>query len=153
MTQIQFYHLTATPLERALPRLLEKAIAAGFRSLVVCGSEEKAAWLDDVLWTYDGGSFLPHATAKFGQAEAQPVFLAADAAQNPNSATLLAVTDGSSPESLPGYQRVIDIFDGANEEAVARARTRWSAYKQQGHTLSYLRQNASGSWEQKDAAA
>jgi DNA polymerase-3 subunit chi len=148
MTDIQFYHLTATPLERALPRLLEKALAAGYRSLVVCGSEERAEVLDTVLWTYDGGSFLPHGTAKTGEADAQPVYLVPAVEGNPNRADLLAITDGSSPE-CSGYKRVLDMFDGADAEAVAAARARWSAYKAQGHTLSYLRQNENGGWEKQ----
>ena len=37
MTEIGFYHLTQSPLERALPRLLEKAHASGARVVVMAG--------------------------------------------------------------------------------------------------------------------
>jgi len=76
MTAIQFYHLTATPLERALPKLLEKAVAGGFRTLLVDESDARVEQLNQLLWTYDAGSFLPHGSAKDGRAEEQPILLA-----------------------------------------------------------------------------
>jgi len=62
MAEVGFYHLTRAPLERALPRLLEKAREAGYRALVVAASEERVAALDALLWTYDPASFLAHGT-------------------------------------------------------------------------------------------
>ncbi|MED5396188.1 MAG: DNA polymerase III subunit chi, partial [Pseudomonadota bacterium] len=41
MTEIAFYHLERSPLERALPKLLEKTLEAGKRALVVVGSVER----------------------------------------------------------------------------------------------------------------
>ena len=37
MTEIGFYHLTRTPLERALPQLLEKIHGSGARAIVMAG--------------------------------------------------------------------------------------------------------------------
>ena len=75
MTTIQFYHLTATPLERALPKLLEKAYGGGFTTLLVADSEEYVEHLNQLLWTYDPGSFLPHGSVKDGNVEQQPILL------------------------------------------------------------------------------
>ena len=41
MTEIGFYHLTAMPLERALPRLLDRARAADYRIVVRAASEAR----------------------------------------------------------------------------------------------------------------
>ena len=38
MTEIAFYHLQRAPLEKVLPRLLEKTLAAGKRALVILGA-------------------------------------------------------------------------------------------------------------------
>jgi len=51
MTEIGFYHLLATPLERALPKLLELGLKAGFRIVVLAGSAERVDHLDAALWT------------------------------------------------------------------------------------------------------
>ena len=56
MTDIAFYHLTRSPLEAALPKLLEKTLDAGKRAVVVAGSEERVENLNNALWTYSQGS-------------------------------------------------------------------------------------------------
>ena len=55
-----FYHMTRTPLGETLPVLLTKSLGAGWQVLVRPHSEDRAAWLDDFLWTYADDSFLPH---------------------------------------------------------------------------------------------
>ena len=60
VTEIGFYHLTCTPLERALPKLLEKVLASGARAVVRAGSDERVEFLNGALWTYQPASFLPH---------------------------------------------------------------------------------------------
>lgn len=146
MTAIQFYHLTATPLERALPKLLQKAFDGGFKTLVVADSDARVDQLNQLLWTYDPNSFLPHGSEKDGQSEKQPILLSTSAAPK-NDANLLAITDGRMLENAAGFERVLDIFDGGNAEAVASARARWSEYKNAGHEISYFRQTDAGGWE------
>jgi DNA polymerase-3 subunit chi len=148
---VQFYHLTATPLERVLPKLLEKALAGKFRVLLVAGSEDRIEQLNQSLWTYHPGSFLPHGSAKDGHAEEQPIFLSTKI-EAPNHANLLAITDGSVPEKPDAFERIIDIFDGNDSAAVEKARARWTQYKNADASITYLRQNDQGGWEQRAAA-
>ena len=144
MTDIQFYHLLSTSLERALPKLLEKAVAGQYRIVVKVASEEDEERLDTELWTYNPGSFLPHGTRRDGFEAEQPIYITANG-ENPGGATLLVVTDGSpAPE---GYARVLDIFNGVDDAAVQAARGRWSQYKTEGHSLAYIKQTPAGGWE------
>lgn len=161
MTAIAFYHLTATPLERALPKLLEKAYGAGLRCVVRVDSAERVEYLNNLLWTYDPGKFLPHGSAKDGgDPSLHPIFLTHEATLTPtlsqgereqgippNHATVLFITDGSTPESFDGLDRLFDIFDGQNDAALTAARARWKAYKDRGLSLVYHRQTDSGGWE------
>jgi DNA polymerase-3 subunit chi len=150
-TTVQFYHLTTTPVERALPRLLEKAYSGGFRILLVANSEERVEQLNHLLWTYSQQGFLPHGSVKDGNVEKHPILL--DTKIEPrNGAKLLALIDGTMPEKPEAFERIIDMFDGNDPQAVEKARQRWTAYKSAGHTLSYLRQDEKGGWEQKAAA-
>jgi DNA polymerase-3 subunit chi len=41
MAEVGFYHLLSTPLERALPRLLERALGQGHRVVLQAGSAER----------------------------------------------------------------------------------------------------------------
>jgi len=47
---------------------------------------------------------------------------------------------------LRSFKRVFDLFNGRDEEAVKAARTRWSSYKRDGHSLLYWKQDETGRW-------
>ncbi len=153
MTEIAFYHLEKLPLERVLPKLLEKTLEAGKRALVLTGTDDRAEALAGHLWTYDEGSWLPHGTPKDGSPEDQPVWLAAvddNPPLNPNGAQFLFLTDGAASSDVEGFERCFEIFDGADAEAVAAARGRWKAYDKAGHDLTYWRQGDDVRWRKKD---
>ena len=147
MSEVGFYHLLSTPLERALPKLLERARAQGYPIVVRAGSAERVAQLDSVLWTYEEASFLPHGTARDGNAAAQPIWLT-ERDDNPNQVTMLVLIDGIEAGELSGFARCADIFDGNDESGVEAARGRWRRAREAGHDLTYWQQTASG-WERK----
>jgi len=148
MSRIDFYHLLFLPLDRALPKLLEKVVGAGHRAVVLAGSSQRVAHLDDLLWTYEADSWLPHGTARLGQAERQPIWLT-DVEENPNSADVLLLLDGVVPRSFEGNTRCLDLFDGRDEAALQGARERWVRWKAEGHLLIYNQQTEKGGWVEK----
>jgi len=148
LSEIRFYHLQRMRLEAALPKMLERILERGERAVVMLGSEERVEAMAAHLWTYNERGFLPHGTAKDGFAAEQPVWLT-DKDENPNGAQVLLLADGAESARLGEYRLCAEIFDGADEQAVAAARRRWSAYKAAGHSLSYYQQSATGAWEQK----
>jgi len=149
MAEIGFYHLRTTPLERALPSILERALAGGHRVVVLAGSPERVEHLNDLLWTYNDASFLPHGSARDGQAERQPIWLTA-IDENPNRASMLVLVDGAASARLGDYARCCDFFDGNDAAAVTAARARWKAAKEAGHQLVYWEQ-IDGRWEKRAA--
>lgn len=152
MTDIGFYHLRNTPLERALPKLLEKVLGSGARAVVKAGSEERVEALDAVLWLYHANAFLPHGSARDGFAAEQPIWLTIED-ENPNDATVLILTDGAKSASIDGYERCLEMFDGSDADAVAAARRRWKAYTEAGHAVTYWKQTARGGWEKQTDAS
>lgn len=148
MTDISFYHLLHTPLERALPKLMEKVLESGANAVIRAGSTERAEAINGALWTYEPSSFLPHGTERDGLAAEQPIWVTPDD-ENPNAATILVLTDGATSQNLSSYQRCLEMFDGRDEAAVTAARSRWSAYKSGDHTLTYWQQTESGGWTKK----
>ena len=151
MTEIQFYHLLTTPLERALPKLMEKALSANMRCVIRVDSEAMMNRLNDVLWTYQERSFLPHGSVKDKHAEQQPIYITYRD-ENPNSATLLVITDGSQLENPEPYAKVLDIFNGHDDAAVSNARSRWKHYQSTDHKLTYIKQQDGGGWKNMAAA-
>ncbi len=147
-TEVLFYHLDRTPLERVLPDLLEKTLERGWRAVVQASSKERIEALDLALWTYRDGSFLPHGTASDGPPEEQPVFLTTDT-DTLNSATVRFFVDGSDADDLTPFERVVYLFDGRDEAAVSNARSQWSKAKEAGHEVTYWQQSGQGRWERK----
>ena len=148
VVEIAFYQLRRTPLEKALPKLLEKVLERGSRALVLAASEERAEALNAALWTYDQGSFLPHGTARDGRPERQPILLATDDAA-PNGAGIAVMVDGVAPADPGRFERCLDIFDGSDPAALKAARARWRAHRERGDTVTYWEQTQGGSWEQR----
>jgi DNA polymerase III subunit chi len=147
LAEIGFYHLTSTPLERALPKLLERGRAQGHSIVVRAGSAERVARLDAILWTYDEASFLAHGSARDGNPAAQPIWLT-ERQENPNRATMLVLVDGSEAGDLSSFARCADLFDGDDPAAVESARLRWRRAREAGHELTYWQQTAAG-WERR----
>ena len=148
MTDISFYHLQKQPLERALPKLLERVLAADMKALVLADTDEQVAALNAMLWSYDPNSFLPHGSARDGDEGLQPIFLTSQQ-DNPNHADVLVLVDGGEHSELAGFTRCLDMFNGNDETAVSRARERWVAYRDAGHKVTYWQQNDAGRWEEK----
>lgn len=151
MADYGFYHLTRTPLEQALPKLLGRVLAAGGRAMVRCVEPARLEVLDAALWTSQDPDWLPHGTPRSGHAALQPIWLTtedAGAEGAPNGARFLFLLEGSDSTRLDTFDRVLDLFDGADAEAVAAARARWKAAKSAGHGLAYWQQGARG-WEKK----
>ena len=86
-------------------------------------SEERIEALDAHLWTYRDDGFLPHGTWREPDAAAQPVLLTVNDG-NPNAATVRFLIDGAPmPADAEAYQRIVLVFDGEDEDAVAAARS------------------------------
>jgi len=146
--EVWFYHLERTGLDQALPELLEKTLARGWRALVRSGERDRMEHLDGWLWTYRPDSFLPHGRADETHAERQPVLLSMTG-ENLNGAQALFLLDGADPGPLDAYARCIVLFDGRDEAALAGARERWREVKAAGHEAAYWRQSEEGAWRKQ----
>ncbi len=149
MTEVLFYHLVGQSVERVLPQLLERSLERGWRVAVQASSDERVDALDAHLWTYRDDSFLPHGTAREAEPAAHPVLLVTDG-RNANAAQVRFLVDGAPmPEDASSYERIVLMFDGADEDAVADARKRWTEAKAQGFAVTYWQPDESGRWVKK----
>ena len=146
MTDIGFYQLASKPLDAVLPRLLEKAVAVGYRAVVRSDDAALLARLDVALWSYEPASFLPHAVDGEFAAD-QPVLLTTGQG-TPNRADLCAVVDGALPGDFESYKRILYLFDGGDDDALALARRHWKALKGRDEVSAvYWREGEGGGWE------
>lgn len=149
MTEVLFYHLQQQPVEAVLPTLLMRSLARGWKVVVEAGDPKRMAVLDDQLWTFADDSFLPHGSAMEPGIETQPVALVCGP-ENPNSATVRFLVHGArAPADMSGLERIVLMFDGYDETALAAARSDWKSVKAAGADATYWQQNDEGRWEKK----
>jgi len=146
--EILFYHLERARLIDVLPSLLQKSLGRGWRAVVQTADKKQAEQLNTLLWTWREDSFLPHGAAGDGFAERQPVYLT-ESEENPNRAAIRFFVGGAQPVNVQGYERIVYMFDGRNEQAVAQARQQWKRLADGEHNVTYWRQNEHGGWEKK----
>ncbi len=135
-------------MDQVLPNLLERTIERGWRAVVQAGTKERLEAIDNLLWTYDDASFLPHGMKRDGNPKHQPVYLTEDDS-NPNTSDVRFLVEGADLVDSDGYQRLVYLFDGADAEALARARAAWKQVKDSGEAATYWRQSESGRWEKQ----
>ncbi len=152
MGEAYFYHLTRRPLELTLSDLAAKSLERGWRVAVRGVEPARMDWLDQALWTVSEEGFLPHGLAGAPHAADQPVLLTT-AREAVNAASVLMSMDGAAVEAedVTAMQRVCVLFDGHNEDAVARARVQWKTLTGAGCKAQYWSEE-SGRWEKKAEA-
>ncbi|WP_421852038.1 DNA polymerase III subunit chi [Oricola sp.] len=149
MAEIFFYHLTESTLDEALPALIEKSVARGWRAAIQAGSDRLRDALNAHLWTYRSDSFLPHDADGCDRPDEQPVFLTTSD-DNPNGAQIRFLVGDAAPGSdIAGYERLVVMFDGLDDTALGNARGHWKNLKAAGHDLTYWQQAQDGRWQKK----
>jgi DNA polymerase-3 subunit chi len=144
-----FYHLTRSPVEQALPMLIERALAQGWRVAVRAAEAQRLEWLDAKLWLGPEEGFLPHGRAGGPHDADQPVLLTS-AADCPNGAVCVMAIDGAEVTAAEAVEleRLCVLFDGNDEAAVGRARAQWKALTEAGTPAQYWSED-SGRWQKK----
>jgi DNA polymerase-3 subunit chi len=148
MPRALFYHLTAEPAEALLPALVGKALEQGLRLALRGADRARMEALDLALWRGEG--FLPHGLAGGPHDADQPALLvwgSAPARGLPNRPDCLIALDGTAidPAEAAALDRVLVVFDGADPEQLATARSQWKALTAAGIPAEYWNRD-SGRW-------
>ena len=135
MTRVDFYVLaTSSPHERRVLacKLTEKAWRQGMKIYLHTGSETETGILDNLLWTFRQGSFIPHQKTTAPAAEREDIDVLIGSDEAPTGFNDLVIN--LSLDKPPGYERYRRVAELVDEEETVRAegRKRYAAYKQQG---------------------
>ncbi len=145
-TTIQFYHLLHTAAHAAIPKLVQRALDAEFRITLCCRDAAEKTQLSDALWSANPNSFLPHCDLESADAVHTPIVLSTSEPLE-KTGDVLITTRGELLSHAARYSKILDVFDGMDEEATTAARARWKHYKDQGFALQYIKQQPSGGWQ------
>ncbi len=145
---ISFYQLSSSPIEQALPVLLEKVISTGNRAVLRCKDKNLLNEIDNALWAVGGTRFLPHGTENEDFKEAQPIYLTS-ANDNPNGAKFLVNIGVLDDDYFKNFERTLLIFSQADSKETENARKLWKSLKSNENlSLKFYKQNEKGGWEE-----
>lgn len=133
MTQVDFYILSQ-PQQRALftCRLAEKIYRLGRRVYIHTANAEQAQALDELMWTFSSGSFVPHECVADESLAQSPVVIGYREHAPP--ADVFINTTDELPAHYKNYTRVAEVVDGA-DAAKSKARDRFKIYRERGEQL------------------
>jgi DNA polymerase-3 subunit chi len=134
MTQIDFYILSEPQQrDRFACRLVEKTYRLGHRIYVHTGDATAAKAMDELLWTYRGGSFIPHEQYSENRAAESPVVVGYHASPTTDADILINLTDQQT-DFYGRFARVAEVVDG-DEQSRLSARDRYRFYRDRGYPL------------------
>lgn len=135
MSRVDFYVLSEETPDARLRyacRLAERAVEQGYHVYIQSPDVQR---LDDMLWTFNDRSFLPHEVFTGDPASHARVMIMLGAEAGPDSHRdlLINLTDDLPPD-VNAYQRIAEIVD-VDPERKRTARDRYKQYRERGCTL------------------
>ncbi|UCC55909.1 MAG: DNA polymerase III subunit chi [Gammaproteobacteria bacterium] len=136
MTRIDFYIMDA-PQGNRQPllacKLAEKAYRQGHEVFINTASDTQLQQLDDMLWTFRAGSFVPHDIYRKDMAGTSPVMLG-HTTEPADCHDVLVNLANDVPPWFGQFDRVAELVGGDDSQRAA-ARRRYRFYQDRGYTL------------------
>ena len=149
MTQVDFYILNTDSNDarlRFICRITEKAVRAKNHVFINTANEKDAHNLNQLLWTFSPGSFIPHALIDKNPVSPplEPVIVGLNLEQTNNDSTyqaknnwdLMINLSPNVPAFFSRYLRVIEVVDSDSTRKL-EGRDRYRFYKDRGYTLKH----------------
>ncbi len=138
MARVDFYILAQAD-ERARHmlacKLAEKAWRLDHSVYIHAKNRAEAEHLDQLLWTFRDGSFVPHGLlGRNDGTETSPIMIGCDAEGVAGRDLLINLGD-EIPPFIEGFPRVAELVT-SDENCRSLSRRRYAAYRDQGHELN-----------------
>jgi len=139
VTRIDFYILERPASDARLLlacRLAEKAVEQNYEVLINAASESESLRLDELLWTFSQGSFLPHRLlGSAGSAvEGEHVMIGCGLEPTQDRTDVLINLAPAVPPFFSRFERVAEVV-GAEDENKSAGRERFRYYRDRGYEL------------------
>ncbi|MBE0597517.1 MAG: DNA polymerase III subunit chi [Desulfuromonadales bacterium] len=132
MPKVEFIKLRKPEKAKHLCELAQEFFQRGERVLICVLDDNQGMTLDRFMWTWQKGSFLPHACDN-GAVECldEPVVIGT-AERNSNGARVLIMGKPCSLPFIRQFEQVIDFAELYDEALADAARKRFSHYREAG---------------------
>jgi DNA polymerase III subunit chi len=142
VTQVDFY-ISGTDSDdgrlQLACKIVEKATQLDHHVFIHSTSDDEARQLDELLWTFSQGSFIPHrivrGDAAAGEAPLEPVLIGVNQPPAPGRWDVLINLAADVPDFFSRYERVAEVVD-ANAVRREQSRERYRFYRDRGYKLN-----------------
>jgi len=138
VAEVSFYILPSESLQDRYLfacKLIEKAYRSGSFCYVLTDSAEQSRIIDDLLWTFRAGSFIPHQIYTGEPPDIEKVILIGSLNAPEHWQKILFNLSSRYPDVGPQTERILEILD--NSETTKEAgRNRYRQYQQSGMTVT-----------------
>ncbi len=138
MTRVDFYILqqdNPNDGQQLACRVAEKAYSQGNRVYVHTADAQQAEHIDQLLWTFRAGSFVPHARIDDNSPEAEVPVLIGHGTEPRDHDDVLINLSPEVPLFFSRFHRVAEIISN-DEEAKKLGRERFRFYRERGYPLN-----------------
>jgi DNA polymerase III subunit chi len=140
VTQVDFYILDSDSDEARLRlacKIVDKATQLDHHVFVHSTSDAEALQLDELLWTFSQGSFIPHRVVReeLDQPPHEQVLIGVNSAPGPGRWNVLINLASDVPEFFSRYERVAEVV-GADAVRREQSRERYRFYRDRGYKLN-----------------
>ncbi len=135
MTRIDFYVLESAGdggRDMAVCRLTQKAFLLGHRIYIRTPDDAAAQRLDALLWTFNQGSFIPHAIHPASEDAPVPVVIGTEEPPADCDDIMIQLAP-EPPTAFERFQRVLEVV-GPNDDDKQTGRHRFRFYRERGLT-------------------
>ena len=136
MTRIDFYIMDnpqGNAQSRFACKLTEKAFRRGHQVFINTASSTQLQQLDDMLWTFRTGSFVPHGIY-MGSTSGKPSVMLGHATESVDCHDVLVNLADDVPSWFCQFDRVAELVSNEDSQRTA-ARQRYRFYQDRGYTL------------------
>jgi DNA polymerase-3 subunit chi len=140
VTQVDFYICDGDSDDARLKlacKIVDKATQLDRHVFVHVASDDEARKLDELLWTFSQGSFIPHRVVRepLTAPPAEPVLIGVNQSPAEGRWEVLVNLAPDVPEFFSRYERVAEVVD-ANVERREKSRERYRFYRDRGYKLN-----------------
>jgi len=149
MSEVFFYHLTQTPLEVALPKILERALSADWSVEIRTNVKTNLEDISNAIWKGPEESFLPNCLEGHEDEKDYPIVLCNSPLKKKLRDCLIVLDQAKLQKNeVQRYKRVCLIFDAKNEAQLTNARQSWKSLSEAGVNTVYWAESQ-GKWVRK----
>jgi DNA polymerase-3 subunit chi len=138
VVEVSFYILPSESLQDRYLfacKLIEKAYRSGSFCYVLTDNAEQSQVIDDLLWTFRAGSFIPHQIYTGERPDIEQVILIGSLNAPEHWQKTLFNLSSRYPDIEPQTERILEILD--NSETTKEAgRNRYRRYQQSGMKIT-----------------